>query len=108
MLISKKLYIPLLLTTTLLVQGCARLIIGAGLGAVSVAHDRRTIGTQVDDTTTATRISTAISNDAALNEQTSITVQVFNGTTLLVGQAPTQALINQAEKLVASVKNIKK
>jgi osmotically-inducible protein OsmY len=108
MLKSKNIYIPLLLSTTLLLQGCAGLLIGAGLSAASVAHDRRTIGTQVDDTTTAGRISSAISNDVAINEQTSISVQVFNGTALLVGQAPTQALIQQTEKLAASVKNIKK
>jgi osmotically-inducible protein OsmY len=78
------------------------------MGAVSVAHDRRTIGTQVDDTTTASRIAFAMSNDTAIKEQTNISVQVFNGTALLVGQAPTQVLIQQAEKLVSSVKNIKK
>ncbi|PKH00282.1 BON domain-containing protein [Paraglaciecola sp. MB-3u-78] len=108
MLKLKNIYIPLLLSTTLLLQGCAGLIIGAGVGAASVAHDRRTLGTQVDDTTAAGRISTAISNDVAINEQASISVQVFNGTALLIGQAPTQALIQQAEKLALSVKNIKK
>jgi osmotically-inducible protein OsmY len=108
MLKLKNIYIPLLLSTTLLLQGCAGLIIGAGVGAASVAHDRRTLGTQVDDTTAAGRISTAISNNVAINTQASISVQVFNGTALLIGQAPTQALIQQAEKLALSVKNIKK
>tara|TARA_B110000091_G_scaffold171620_1_gene184645 strand:+ start:73 stop:651 length:579 start_codon:yes stop_codon:yes gene_type:complete len=108
MLKSRNIYIPLLLSATLLLQGCVGLIIGAGVGAASFAHDRRTLGTQLDDTTTAGRISTAISNDVAINEQTSISVQVFNGTVLLVGQASTQALIQQAEKLASSVKNIKK
>jgi osmotically-inducible protein OsmY len=108
MLRSNTFYLPLVLSATLLLQGCAGLIIGAGMGAVSVAHDRRTIGTQVDDTTTASRIAFAMSNDTAIKEQTNISVQVFNGTALLVGQAPTQVLIQQAEKLVSSVKNIKK
>ena len=108
MLKSRNIYIPLLLSATLLLQGCVGLIIGAGVGAASFAHDRRTLGTQLDDTTTAGRIATAISNDVAINEQTSISVQVFNGTVLLVGQASTQALIQQAEKLASSVKNIKK
>ena len=108
MLKLRNIYIPLLLSATLLLQGCVGLIIGAGVGAASFAHDRRTLGTQLDDTTTAGRIATAISNDVAINEQTSISVQVFNGTVLLVGQASTQALIQQAEKLASSVKNIKK
>lgn len=108
MLRSNTFYLPLVLSASLLLQGCAGLIIGAGMGAVSVAHDRRTIGTQVDDTTTASRIAFAMSNDTAIKEQTNISVQVFNGTALLVGQAPTQVLIQQAEKLVSSVQNIKK
>lgn len=108
MLNLRNIYMPLLLSATILVQGCAGIIIGAGVGAASLAHDRRTIGTQVDDTTTAGRISIAMASDATINEQTSISVQVFNGTALLVGQAPTQELIQQAEKLASSVKNIKK
>ena len=108
MLKSEKVCLPLILSATLLLQGCAGLIIGAGMSAVSVAHDRRTIGTQIDDTTTASRISSVMSSDAAIKEQTSISVQVFNGTALLVGQAPTQELMQQAGKLASSVKNIKK
>lgn len=108
MLNSNKLCLTVLLSTSLLIQGCAGLIIGAGVGAASVAHDRRTIGAQVDDTTLASRISTAIADDQTINQQTSIVVQVFNGTALLVGQAPTQELITQAEKLASTVKHIKK
>jgi osmotically-inducible protein OsmY len=108
MLKSKKIVLPLILSTTLLLQGCAGIIIGAGMSAASIAHDRRTIGTQVDDKTTASRISTALSNDKAINQQTSISVQMFNGNALLVGQAPTQALIQQAESLASTVNNIKK
>ncbi|MFT6331370.1 MAG: osmotically-inducible protein OsmY [Bermanella sp.] len=108
MLKSKTIYLPIVLSATLLLQSCVGLVIGAGMGAASVAHDRRTIGTQVDDTTTAGRISTAMFKNTAIKEQASISVQVFNGTALLVGQAPTRALMQQAEKLASSVKNIKK
>jgi osmotically-inducible protein OsmY len=108
MLKSKNICLPLVLSATLLLQSCAGLIIGAGVGAASVAHDRRTIGTQVDDTTAAGRISNALLKDVAIQEQTNISIQVFNGTALLVGQAPTQELIQQAERLASSVKNIKK
>lgn len=108
MLKSKHFYLPLALSASILLQGCAGLIIGAGVGAVSVAHDRRTIGTQVDDTTAAGRISNALLKDPAIQEQTNITVQVFNGTALLVGQAPTQELIQQAQNLALTVKNLKK
>lgn len=96
------------LTSALLLHGCELLIVGAGMGAVSVAHDNRTLGTQLDDKTTGSRIATALGEDEAIKKQTSITVKVFNGTALLVGQAPTQNLINHATKLASSVTNVKK
>lgn len=108
MLKSNKFCLIIVLLSSLLIQGCAGLLIGAGVGAASVAHDRRTIGAQVDDTTLASRISTTIANDQTINQQAKIVVQVFNGTALLVGQAPTRELINQAETLASSVKHIKK
>ncbi|WP_158971558.1 BON domain-containing protein [Paraglaciecola sp. L3A3] len=96
------------LSTTLLLQGCAGLIIGAGVGAVSVAHDNRTVGTQLDDKTTSSRIATTLGSDESIKTRTNISIQVFNGTALLVGQAPTQELIVHAGKLAASVQHIKK
>ncbi|MCF2949358.1 BON domain-containing protein [Paraglaciecola aquimarina] len=100
--------LALTISSALLLQGCAGLIVGAGMGAVAVAHDNRTIGTQLDDKTTGSKIATVLGTDEAIKNQTNITVQVFNGTVLLVGQAPTQNLIQHAGKLAASVKNIKK
>jgi osmotically-inducible protein OsmY len=98
----------LLLTVLISLQGCAALVVGAGVGAASAAHDRRTLGAQVDDKTAASRISVALSEVEALKNQTNITVQVFNGTALLVGQAPTNELIQLAQQTAAAVKNIKK
>ncbi|MDU0354054.1 BON domain-containing protein [Paraglaciecola aquimarina] len=101
-------YLAIALSSVLLLQGCAGLIIGAGVGAVAVAHDNRTIGTQIDDKTMSSRISTALDMDKEIYNRTNISVQLFNGTLLLVGQAPTQELIVRAGKLASSVGNIKK
>lgn len=105
---SKYIALTLLISSSILLQGCAGLLIGAGVGVASVAHDRRTLGTQVDDTTTAGKISTALAKDITIKEQARISVQVFNGTALLVGQAPTQALIQRAENVASTVKTVKK
>ncbi|MEO9944191.1 division/outer membrane stress-associated lipid-binding lipoprotein [Paraglaciecola sp.] len=93
---------------SLVMQSCAGLIIGAGVGMVSVAHDRRTLGTQVDDRTLTGRVSTALADDPEISAQAGIVVQVFNGSVLLVGQAPTNTLIQKAEQLVSPIKNISK
>ena len=105
--IKKSVAIAVLLSITT-IQGCAVLVIGAGVGAASAAHDRRTLGAQVDDKTAASKISVALSEVEELKNRTSITVQVFNGTALLVGQAPTNELIQLAQQTAAKVKNIKK
>lgn len=90
------------------VQGCAALVVGAGVGAASAAHDRRTLGTQVDDKTAAGRLATALAKDETIKQHANINVHVFNGTALLVGQAPNEQLMRQAQQLAESVKNIKK
>lgn len=108
MLMQKNKLSLLLLAVLISLQGCAALVVGAGVGAASAVHDRRTLGAQVDDKTAASRISVALSEVEALKNQTSITVQVFNGTALLVGQAPSNELIQLAQQTASSVKNIKK
>ena len=105
--IKKSVAIALLLGVTT-IQGCAVLVVGAGVGAASAAHDRRTLGAQVDDKTAASKISVALSEVEALKKHTNITVQVFNGTALLVGQAPSNELIQLAQQTAGSIKNIKK
>lgn len=98
----------LTLAASVLLQGCAAVVVGAGLGAASAAHDRRTLGTQLDDKTTAGKISVALSKNKNVSEFTNVNVHVFNGVALLVGQAPTQDLKNQAEKSASTVKNVRK
>ncbi|MFQ3235601.1 MAG: osmotically-inducible protein OsmY [Paraglaciecola sp.] len=103
---SKLLGISLL--TLFLLQGCAALLVGAGVGAASAAHDRRTLGTQLDDKTIASRISIALSENEAISKQANISVHVFNGSVLLVGQAPSESLIRQAQQLAQSINNVDK
>jgi osmotically-inducible protein OsmY len=92
----------------ILLQGCAGLVVGAGVGAVSVAHDNRTVGTQLDDKTTTTRISTALAENEAIKNQTNVSVRVFNGSALLLGQAPTQPLIQQIGSIASGITHVKK
>jgi osmotically-inducible protein OsmY len=100
--------IALLLSILFALQGCAALVVGAGVGVASAAHDRRTLGTQVDDKTAYSRLTTALAKSTAVKELTNINVHVYNGTALLVGQAPSDDLLRQVQELAESVKNIKK
>ena len=90
-------------------SGCAAIVIGAvGASAVTVSEDSRTIGTQIDDSTLESRVSGAISKDKVLTNQSNINVYVFNGSVLLVGQAPNATLREQAENLAMSVASVRK
>jgi len=74
----------------LLQTGCApALIVGATAGA-GMAHDRRTLGAQLDDQTIELKAGTAIVSDKTLNRDTvHINTTSMNGIVLVTGEAAT-------------------
>lgn len=78
---------------------------GAGTGAV-VSEDRRTSGMFIEDEAielkSNRRIKEQLGNDVRINSTS------FNRVVLLTGEAPTETLKQQAEKLVMSVQNVRK
>ncbi|GGD51096.1 division/outer membrane stress-associated lipid-binding lipoprotein [Lacimicrobium alkaliphilum] len=97
-----------LIVSIALLQGCAAVVIGAGVGAAAVAHDRRTVGTQLDDKTLASRINSALSENNNIKQHAHINATVFNGVTLLVGQAPNDDLKRQAQQITEAVPHVTK
>ena len=87
-------------------QGCAALVVGAGVGAATVAHDRRTVGTQLDDTTLESRVAGALSANDDIKQRAHINVHVYNGVALLVGQAPGENIKREAQRLAEAVPNV--
>ena len=100
--------IALLVSILLVLQGCAVLVVGAGVGAASAAHDRRSLGTQVDDKTAYGRLAAALAKNTVIKEQANINVHIYNGAALLVGQAPSEDLLRQVQQVAETVTNIKK
>jgi osmotically-inducible protein OsmY len=86
--------------------GCAPLIVGtAAVGTAMVATDRRTSGAQVDDETIEFRAASRLSE--ALGDRAHINVSSYNRQVLLTGEAPTDALKQQAEQAVSRVDNVR-
>ena len=102
---SKSLILILLLGA---LQGCAALVVGGGVGVASAAHDRRTLGAQIDDRTLATRIRVKLRESENVKEFAHVEVDVFNGVALLVGQAPNDTLKREAQAAAERVKSIAK
>lgn len=77
---------------------------GAGTGAI-VAEDRRTSGTFIEDESIELKSERRIHEQ--LGKEVHINVTSFNRIVLLTGEAPTEALKEQAGRLVRSIENVR-
>ncbi|HEU4353564.1 MAG TPA: BON domain-containing protein [Burkholderiales bacterium] len=93
------------LIPTLALQGCPAIIGVGGVAAVSSLEDRRTTGTQLDDSSIESRAAGRIAE--RVGERGYINVASFNRAVLLTGQAWDEGVRAEAEKLVAGVPNVR-
>ena len=91
----------------MLLQGCAAAVVAGGATAVTAANDRRTIGSQIDDSSIVVKAERALEANKALDEQAHINVNSYNGILLLTGQAPTQDMVDTASQLVQGIQGVK-
>ena len=89
------------LIPALVLPGCAAVVGVGGVAAVSSLEDRRSTGTQLDDSGIESRAA------ARIGERGRITVTAFNRTILLTGEAWDEATRAEAEKLAAEVPNVR-
>ncbi len=97
-----------LLATTLLLNACATLVVGGAATTASVAHDRRTAGTVVEDQSIELRIRSALSKDPELGKQAHINITSYNGIVLLSGEAPTSAMRERAGEIARRDKKVRR
>ncbi len=99
----------LLMIFFLSLTGCAPLVaIGVGAGAgttAAVSEDRRTSGIFIEDESIELKSSKRIYEQ--LGNQVNINVTSFNRIVLLTGEAPTEAMKEEAGRLVRSVENVR-
>ena len=96
------------MVTTLLLIGCTPLILGGATATgVNIAHDRRTVGTYIDDEGIELKAIAAIHKERDLGQQIHINIISVNGVVLLVGQAPTETLRQRASALVKGIAKVR-
>lgn len=95
------------ISLTLLLQACAAAVVAGGASAVTSASDRRTLGSQIDDSSIVVKAERALEANKTLDEQAHINVNSYNGILLLTGQAPNQDLVDTASQLVQGIQGIK-
>ncbi|MBU1436105.1 MAG: divisome-associated lipoprotein YraP [Gammaproteobacteria bacterium] len=95
------------LSLTLLLQACAAVVVAGGASAVTSASDRRTLGSQIDDSSIVVKAERALEGNKTLEEKAHINVNSYNGILLLTGQAPTQDMVDTAGQLVQGIQGVK-
>lgn len=92
------------LISALLLQGCiAAAVVGTTAVGTKTATDARTVGTQVDDGTLELRVNSALSKDEQLKKEARVSVMAYQGKVLLMGQAPSTSLAQQAKQIAMGV-----
>jgi osmotically-inducible protein OsmY len=97
-----------LLSITLLLQGCAALVVGGAATTAVVAHDRRTTGTLVEDQAIELKTYDRLSQDQSFKDNSKINVTSYNKVVLLTGQANSEDLRRQAEQLASQVEQVRR
>lgn len=98
----------LIMAAAVALQGCTAAAVGAGAAAgASVAYDRRTTGTIIDDQTIEFKALDALFQDKELWNQCHINVTSFNNVVLLTGEAPTEALRERAVSMVRGIPKVR-
>jgi osmotically-inducible protein OsmY len=87
-------------------QGCVPLVVAGAATGVSASIDRRSYGTQVEDSEIEVRIMSQINKQ--LDEKASISTTSLNKWVLLTGQTTDDASRQQAEKIATSTPNVRK
>lgn len=88
---------------------CASIVaVGAAGTAATTTSDRRSLGTQIDDKTITARVRSAINKIPLIEENSDISVHVYNSQVLLTGQSLTQEFINLATQAAQNVAQVSK
>ncbi len=106
MIFSKKL--TLISLIPLLLSGCAAAVIGAGAAVgttATVAHDRRTTGTFIEDQSIELKAVKSFFFDKEINDSSHINVTSYNTVVLITGETPSEDI---RDRIVNIVRNIPK
>lgn len=92
----------------LLTGGCAALVVGGAAATASAVHDRRSVGTVLDDANIELTAYDAINRDKELALKNNVGVVVHNGVMLLIGEVRTEELRARAERHVSGIQGTRR
>ncbi|EPZ00625.1 division/outer membrane stress-associated lipid-binding lipoprotein [Mannheimia haemolytica] len=88
-------------------QGCiTTAVVTSAAVATKVVTDPRTTGTQVDDEILEEKVAYNINKDEQIKQEARINVVAYNGKVLLIGQAPSMDVVENAKNLAAGAEGV--
>lgn len=88
--------------------GCAAVVVGGAVATGVAVHDRRTVGTVIDDNLLEVRVRNALFGDERLDGSVRIKINSHSGWVLLAGEARTPELVELATQLASEVDGVQR
>lgn len=104
-MLKTRIYTCLLILSLIILNGCAAVAVTGVAAGASVATDKRTTGTVIEDQAIELKASESIFSDKELRESSHVNFTSFNTVVLVTGEAPTEAM---RDRIIDIVRNIEK
>jgi len=91
-----------------LLGGCVAVAVGGAAAGASAAHDRRPFGIVLADRNLQLSAYDSLNRDKELALQNNVSIIVYNGKMLLIGEVRSEALRQRAEQRVAGFEDIER
>jgi len=102
-----RLLILLLAGLTVVLQGCAGMVVAGGATAGAMANDRRTSGAFVDDEIIEWKIVDALGEDEQIRNHTHLNATSYNGVVLLTGEVSDNAMRAKIDTLIRNIDGVR-
>jgi osmotically-inducible protein OsmY len=104
----RRLSILVVLLLLAFTSGCAGVVVAGAAAGGLAAHDRRSLGSQLDDATIETKAHAAIATDSELSDSTHVNVTSVNGIVLLSGETETAEARDRVLGTVRDIQSIRR
>ncbi len=100
--------LSILLLAGSLLGGCTAVVVGGAATGATVAHDRRTVGTVIDDKDIQLKALRLLHGDADIERRSNIDITVYNLQVLLTGQAESPEVVARLRDQIARLPRVRK
>lgn len=88
--------------------GCAAVVVGGAVATGVAVHDRRSVGTVIDDNLLEVRVRNAIFADERFDSGVRIRINAFKGSVLLAGEVGDTERVQLATELATAVDGVQR